>query len=575
VNSRSAIGGALKRGVDIAASAVSLVLLAPVMLSVALAIRLSSNGPILFRQQRMGRGFRPFTILKFRSMTHGSEGPAITVGGDARVTDLGRFLRYTKLDELPQLINVLRGDMSLVGPRPELARYVELFKQEYAEILSVRPGITDFASFQYRDEEQILARSADPEREYSEVILPIKVELGKRYVRRAGLGFDLGIILKTALGLVWHRTNRIRSTLLNVRRPIVVIIHLSMAALSYYFAWWFRFDGRIPAHEQHVLLQMLPVVLGARAASLYYFRLYQGLWRFTDIWDVERIFLGVLVGQALVVGIVRVGFGASDFPRAVFVLDAMLFMFSMVAARLIWRGYIGLGQFEPNLRTLIVGPHASAALLAHALRTNSVSDRLVVGLVDTHRDHLGLHIHGVPVIGSVSDLPDALHKAAPDEILVVGLDDMTSRLVDTAAAAYGVSVRQAPDLTLVLSDPSLKEPKPVRLSVPEDKATETMTPERKTIPDLTPESQSVRSASRQRCQHCGEFSARRTRAASFWERVRRVVSSKHLFRCESCRRRFWSDILPPRVQPLSTPAVDLTDLDKDLDRAPYRTSREQ
>ena len=554
----------VKRTFDVTAGGISLLLLMPLMAAIAVAVKLSSSGPIFFRQIRVGRGFQPFPILKFRTMWLGVDGPPITVGGDLRVTRVGRFLRATKLDELPQLFNVLRGDMSLVGPRPEIPRYVELFRADYAEILTVRPGITDFASFQYRNEEQLLAQSADPECEYTNVILPVKVELGKRYVRRASLGFDAGIIVKTVLELLWHHTSTLRHLILHVRRPLVVVLHVSLAVGSYYVAWWFRFDGLVPAHEQALAVRLLPLVLVVRGVTLYYFRLYEGLWRFTDIWDVERIFVGVLASQAIVVGIVRFGLGFYEFPRAVFMLDAMLFMFSMIAARLVWRAYIGLGAFEPNLRTLIVGPHRAAALLAHALR-DSDSDRLVVGLVDTNRERVGLHIHGVPVIASVFELSEALHRVAPDEILVVGAVDADARhAIDDAASDYGVSVRQAPDLMEMLADPSIRQ-NPARLDIAPSLARVTVP-----VPDAV-----EAKPHRQQCPMCGALAARRTRAVTLWERSRRFWSSKSFYRCEVCRRRFWLEPVVP-IAPLAAEAsVDFDALDAALRSSPDTHERKR
>jgi lipopolysaccharide/colanic/teichoic acid biosynthesis glycosyltransferase len=176
---------------------VGLVVLSPVLAAASLSVKLSSPGPILFRQVRIGRGGRPFRILKFRSMRTGGSGPAITAGGDARITGVGRLLRRYKIDELPQLWNVLVGDMSLVGPRPEVSRYVERFAADYRRVLSVRPGITDYAALEYRDEESVLAASPDPESEYVGVVLPAKIHLYHRYLSEMSVLTDLKIILRT------------------------------------------------------------------------------------------------------------------------------------------------------------------------------------------------------------------------------------------------------------------------------------------------------------------------------------------------------------------------------------------
>lgn len=194
-----------KRLFDLLLSGLGLVVLALPLALVALAIKFDSPGPVFYRQVRVGRFGREFRIHKFRTMTHnpGDRGPQLTVGLDARITRVGAFLRRTKLDELAQLFDVFAGTMSLVGPRPEVPRYVALYPAELRQkVLSVRPGITDFASIEYRDESTLLARSTDPERTYREVILPTKLALQARYVDRSGLGTDLVLIGRTVWAII-------------------------------------------------------------------------------------------------------------------------------------------------------------------------------------------------------------------------------------------------------------------------------------------------------------------------------------------------------------------------------------
>lgn len=194
----------LKRLFDFIVAVAGLLVLSPLMLLAALVIKIDSPGPVFFKQQRVGQGFRPFLIYKFRTMVQDAprRGSSITVGADPRITRSGRFLRKSKFDELPQLINVLKGDMSLVGPRPEVPRYVEMFRQDYAVILNVRPGITDLASLKYRDEAAVLVAVKDPEQEYVTRVLPEKIKLAKQYIREASFMFDLKLILQTLLRIV-------------------------------------------------------------------------------------------------------------------------------------------------------------------------------------------------------------------------------------------------------------------------------------------------------------------------------------------------------------------------------------
>lgn len=191
----------MKRLFDILTASIGLILLSPVLLITALLVKLTSPGPILFRQTRVGQSFRPFQILKFRTMTPDAEhrGGQLTAGRDPRITTIGHFLRRTKLDELPQLINVLRGEMSFVGPRPEVPRYVEHYRDDYTRLLTVRPGITDLASLRYRHESELLGQAVDPEAMYLHQILPDKIALGKEYLQKQSLLMDLSLMIRTVL----------------------------------------------------------------------------------------------------------------------------------------------------------------------------------------------------------------------------------------------------------------------------------------------------------------------------------------------------------------------------------------
>jgi lipopolysaccharide/colanic/teichoic acid biosynthesis glycosyltransferase len=194
-----------KRAFDLLGAALGLLLLSPLMLAIALAIKLDSRGPVFFRQQRVGRHGTLFRIHKFRSMVADApqRGPALTVGDDPRITRVGRWLRHSRLDELPQLIDVLAGHMSLVGPRPEVPQYVAQYPAALRErALSVRPGITDPSSLLYLDEAELLARAADPEREYVDVILPRKLQCAADYAAQASLRSDMGVLLRTLRLLV-------------------------------------------------------------------------------------------------------------------------------------------------------------------------------------------------------------------------------------------------------------------------------------------------------------------------------------------------------------------------------------
>ncbi|AVA36759.1 MULTISPECIES: sugar transferase [Cupriavidus] len=194
-----------KRIFDLVASALGLLVLAPLLLALALLVKLESPGPVFFRQERVGRYGRLFRIHKFRTMVTDAErqGLQITVGADRRVTKVGTVLRKYKLDELPQLIDVVAGDMSLVGPRPEVPRYVDCYPADVREIvLSVRPGITDWASIEFKDENEILGAAKDPQQAYITEVLPIKLRYYVKYVKERSFFGDLWVIVSTIKSLV-------------------------------------------------------------------------------------------------------------------------------------------------------------------------------------------------------------------------------------------------------------------------------------------------------------------------------------------------------------------------------------
>lgn len=188
----------LKRIFDIVFSLFGLIVLSPFMLIIAILIKIDSKGPVFFKQVRVTKNGKEFKIFKYRTMRVGSDKYSqITVGKDSRITKVGDFLRKYKLDEIPQLINVLIGDMSLVGPRPEVPKYVALYTEEQREILKVRAGITDYASIEFSNENDILANETDPEKAYIEKIMPRKIELNKKYLSEISVMTDIKIILLT------------------------------------------------------------------------------------------------------------------------------------------------------------------------------------------------------------------------------------------------------------------------------------------------------------------------------------------------------------------------------------------
>jgi lipopolysaccharide/colanic/teichoic acid biosynthesis glycosyltransferase len=194
----------MKRSFDIVFSLIGLILLMPLFFVVAVLIKLSSSGPIFYLQMRVGLNGNDFKLYKFRTMMVDADKKGLlTVGGrDPRVTSIGYYLRKFKIDELPQLMNVLFGSMSFVGPRPEVRKYVDMYTEEQKNVLSIKPGITDYASLEYFNENDLLSRSENPEQVYIQEVLPAKLKLNLKYMREAGFFTDLKIIFRTLARIV-------------------------------------------------------------------------------------------------------------------------------------------------------------------------------------------------------------------------------------------------------------------------------------------------------------------------------------------------------------------------------------
>ncbi|MEG1518858.1 MAG: sugar transferase [Cetobacterium sp.] len=193
----------MKRLFDVVLSFVGILLLSPIFIVISILIKLDSKGEVIFKQIRITKNRKEFKIYKFRTMKVDTEKEGqITIGKDSRITRVGNILRKTKLDELPQLFNVLEGSMSFVGPRPEVPKYVNYYTQDELEILNVRAGITDYASIYFSDESELLGKAEDPEKYYIDTIMPYKIELNKKYIQNMGIGTDIKIIVLTVLKIM-------------------------------------------------------------------------------------------------------------------------------------------------------------------------------------------------------------------------------------------------------------------------------------------------------------------------------------------------------------------------------------
>src|SRR5882724_1312157 len=310
-----------KRTFDIIFSSLGLLVLWPVLLVIMLLVKLFDGGPVLFRQQRVGQWGRLFWIWKFRTMRVDAEtsGPGITCNGDTRITPLGRWLRARKLDELPQLWNVLRGEMSFVGPRPEVPQYVAGYTTEQRKILRAKPGITDLATLAFRDEEKLLAMADDVETFYRERCLPQKIALNEQYLAKANLWRDFVIIVRTVMPV---RRARI---------PLVVLVYGAGLVASLWLAYQLRFDFAVPTVEQRQLWNVALWIVPAQLLLLLCIGHCAGLLSYFGLPDVRRLSLALATASALMALVWMITEGRSAPPRSVMVTD-LLISFLVLAA---------------------------------------------------------------------------------------------------------------------------------------------------------------------------------------------------------------------------------------------------
>ena len=378
-----------KRLLDIIASFLGLIILSPGLLIVALLIKLDSRGPVFFRQERIGQGFHKFQIYKFRTMLDSvkhSQNRSI-FWENYRVTRFGRFLRKSKIDELPQLINVLKGEMSLVGPRPELEFFVQLFRDKYLKILTVRPGMTDLASLEYRNEEEILNRSGDPKNKYIKNILPKKIGLALFYIKRASFLFDLNLILRTIFRIDFPKIPIWGKLKLNPQGIAFFFSDALLSMGSFFFAYFLRYEGTIPKNELDTITYLLPFIVACRSLAYFRYRFYTRFWQYSSMEDLILIIKAACLGSVILLfSIFMHSNPPISIPRTVPIIDFILLITMLGGSRLAWRLWkerqkqIPLAS-EGGIRVLIFGSGNMGAILLKNLRQR-LPHFIICGFID-------------------------------------------------------------------------------------------------------------------------------------------------------------------------------------------------
>lgn len=401
----------LKRLFDLVFATIGLVCFAPVLAMVAVAVKLTDWGPVFYRQVRVGLGGEPFRIWKFRTMIVGADklGPNVTRDGDQRITRVGRILRKTKLDELPQLWNVFVGEMSFVGPRPEVPRYVERYTPEQCEVLQYKPGITDLATLVFRDEESLLSNAENTEEFYMQHCVPRKIKLNLKYAKQANVLKDVWIILQTVCPY-WL--------------GVLSIYSLALAA-SFWFAYQLRFDFAVPAveSEQMRLFWFWSVML--KLLFLVWRRQVRGLLSYFSVPELFQIGSALTVALGIQVGVWYFSQGVLAPPRSIILLDYLLSFFLLCSVRLGFRLFRerSLGErsrptTEDVRRVGIVGAGEVGSKLARELRSNRGLGRRVEFFFDDDPYKWHKCLHDIPIIGMPECLLQPAWADKVDEVII-------------------------------------------------------------------------------------------------------------------------------------------------------------
>jgi len=419
----------MKRGFDILLSLVGLILLCPFFLAIAIFIKLDSKGPVFFRQIRIGKNGRPFTMLKFRTMVEAKHwtGPPLSPRNDPRVTDLGAILRRFKINELPQVVNVLKGDMSFVGPRPEVPEFVKFYGKEQKKILSVRPGIVGPSQIHMRNEEELYAEDVDPQEYYVNHILPRKLEMDLEYVENRTFLRDFGHLLQGIWITVSGAITR-RQIFENAEQIALFICDSFLCAFSYFLAYFLRMEGELPSVEQAILLHTLPYLVMARMCAFTYFGLYSTLVRYISFDELMRVIKGTTLSSILII-LVTFFIGERSHPRSVFVIDWFILVILLSGYRLSFkslRDYVKRSNNASKKNILIYGAGDTGDLALRYLRTQGRGN--VIAFMDDDPKKIRKSFQGLKVLGNRYDIESLVRLYHIDQILIasrnIGFGDL-------------------------------------------------------------------------------------------------------------------------------------------------------
>lgn len=434
---------AIKRLFDIAFAAAGLVVLAPVAFLISLAIKMSDGGPVYYRQIRIGQYGRPFSILKFRSMIVNADrvGLAVTRGGDTRVTWIGRWLRRTKLDEIPQLWNVLAGDMSFVGPRPESPKYVDYYTPKQREILDYKPGITDLASIRFRNEEALLHGAANVEDFYVRHCLPRKIELNRRYGENSTLWKDIWIILETIFPY-WLG---------------VLTVYSGALTAALWCAYQLRFDFAVAPASYAELRHCLPLMAIPQLVLLLWCGQFRGLMSYFSVPEMRRVVAALTGAMVIQFALWYASAGRLAPSRAIIIIHALLSFVALCGIRMTLRmcreRFVSVKPRSARRpwRIAIVGTGSLATKLALDI-INDPNRGAVVAFFGDDSNVWHTRPHDIPVVGMPECLLHSEWQDRVDEVVLALGDESATRRREIGEMLKSIPLK----VTAVSSWPVLK-----------------------------------------------------------------------------------------------------------------------
>jgi len=407
--STAAVTLTAKRCYDVFFSACGLLLLSPLFLIIAASIKLAQRGTVFYRQARVGQHGRLFLICKFRTMIpHADQaGPCVTKDGDQRITRIGRVLRKSKLDELPQLWNVLKGDMSLVGPRPEVPKYVERYTPEQRKILQLKPGITDLASIQFRNEEMLLKHAEDLDEFYLRHCLPRKLQVNREYAKRANLLSDTWIIVQTICPY----------------RLVLLAGYSLILAASFWVACLLVYDFSPPPHIEQKFAETMIAVVAVQLGALIWNKQCRGLLSYFSLPELRQLAVAFAFACLLLLGLWMLAH--RDWPpRNLILVDSLVAFCALGGFRLLlrrWRESFSIEETEAPSQVAvgIIGAGRTGTQVARELMDRKEFGRIVVAFFDDDVQKWHQHIHDIPVVGMPECLLEGWAKELEEVIIAI------------------------------------------------------------------------------------------------------------------------------------------------------------